>query len=258
MNAKPWTDHEIGFLQDHADWSGQRLADELGRTVRSIKGARHSLKNGTLGGQVKPRWTEDEDAVILDAHPSAPAKAVAKLLPGRSSNAVEVRRRDLGIGGQDVVRQRATDIAGRPLVAKTCTRCGLLLAGSWFRFNKATLKWASDCRACASKRVCEANRTERQERPDRGADRSRRLLQRMQQVTRERAERHGEPYTEADYETLADTSLTDFQKALRLKRSYSGVKNARRAAGLKSMPQGLGDPERDIWVIDNPNAQVAA
>jgi hypothetical protein len=79
----------------------------------------------------------------------------------------------------------------------------------------------------------------------------------LQEITRQQAERHGQPYTESDYEVLADKSLTDFQKALRLKRTYAGAVHARRAAGLKSKPEGLGDPERDVWVIDNPNVKEA-
>lgn len=262
MTRRPWTDDEIGFLQDHADWTGQQIADELGRTLRSVKGARHALKAGTLGALEKFPWTEAEDAVIADAGPAATARSIAALLPGRSQMAVQIRRRKLGTevtqkgGGQGQRRH----IGGRPLVAKTCTACGLLLAGSWFRsFKKqGVLAWSSRCRKCISEQVCEAQRRERASKPEVGASRSRQLLEKYQRITREGATRHGEPYVEADYEVLADVTLTDLEKALRLKRTYSAVKNARRAAGLKSKPDGLGDPERDVWVIDNPNLEALA
>jgi hypothetical protein len=69
----------------------------------------------------------------------------------------------------------------------------------------------------------------------------------------DRAENHCNPWTEDDYKTLADPDLTAFQKALVLKRTYTSVHSAVARMGFKSKV-GLGDPERDQWLIDNPNA----
>lgn len=260
MSGKQWTDDEIGFLQEHDDWSRQQLADELGRSVSAVKHARLRITQGALGAQVKSQWTEDEDAVLRDASPNATAKQLASLLPGRTWMAVRTRRSQLDVEVTPKGRgERPTDIATRPLVAKTCTKCGLLLAGSWFHFNKSQLSWSPDCRKCVSERNSEQVKKQWRDEPALMSARSKARIKTLQDITRQKAERHGQPYTESDYEVLADKSLTDFQKALRLQRTYSGVVNARRAAGLQSIPEGLGDPERDVWVIDNPNApQMAA
>lgn len=47
--------------------------------------------------------------------------------------------------------------------------------------------------------------------------------------------------------------MTALQKALILRRTYAATRTACRANGFKSHV-GLGDPERDQWIIDNPNA----
>lgn len=241
--SRPWTDEEIGFLQDHPDWTGRQLADELGRSISAIENARHKLRRGWMGNQT-PAWTEEEDQVLIGAPPNVSAESLAELLPSRGVPAIRKRRLQLGI---KVLGNRPTEIGARPLVAKTCKTCGLLLAGSWFASVKAmgVIRWHPDCKRCAS-----AKASERANRDYAAQDK---YAKRLQSVTVERAARAGEPYTEADYEILADQTLTDFQKALRLQRSWQATSSARRAAGFKSKPDGLGDPERDLWIIRNPN-----
>lgn len=248
MTRRPWTDDEIGFLQDHEDWPTRRVAEELQRTASAIENARHKLRNGWTGNQA-PAWTEDEDFVLISAPVSASAESLSDLLPGRGVPAIRKRRAQLGI---KVIGHRPTEVAHRPLVAKTCLKCGRLLAGSWFLAikRKGTISWSPNCRACAS----EAGTQRGRDNADGRRQSQARYEERLQSLTLERATRAGEPYTEADYEVLADRSLTDFQKALRLGRSWKATRSARSAAGLKSTPDGLGDPERDVWVIDNPNA----
>jgi len=46
--------------------------------------------------------------------------------------------------------------------------------------------------------------------------------------------------------------MTLLQKALTLHRTYGATANACSKGGHKSKV-GLGDPERDQWMIDNPN-----
>ena len=252
MSARPWTDDEIGFLQDHEDWSAPRVAEALGRTASAVENARHSLKVGRLGGMERSPWTDEEDALLIDAPSWVTAKALAESLPGRTVHAINHRRKALGVR---VLGERPHDIAGRPLVAKSCVACGLLLSGSWFLSHKRAgyIAWSPRCRACCSKAASDA-RSRRD--PDRNWDRDRE--ERLQRITAEGATRNGQPYTEADYQVLADFSLTDFQKAIQLKRTLRATGAARRGAGLKSKPDGLGDPERDVWVIDNPNLPMEA
>lgn len=264
MSRKPWTDEEIGFLQEHADWPVPSIAEELGRSRRSIDSARAKLKVGKLGRGIRAPWSPDEDSVLIEAGPWITSKQLAAVLPGRSHVAVKRRRVELGLevlaAGANVMPQST---AGRPLVAKTCTKCGLLLAGSWFRLTKGrgTREWAAACRKCNAER-CEKNREENPEYRERAKANTRKAnkawVDRAQQVTRQHATKNGEPYTELDHKVLADPDLTNLQKALRLGRTYSAVNTMCHNAGHTSRRDGLGDPERDVWVIDNPNAQAAA
>ena len=64
----------------------------------------------------------------------------------------------------------------------------------------------------------------------------------------------GQPYTDEDHKVLSDQDLTLLQKALRLGRSYAAVRSMCMRSGYRSHV-GLGDPERDQWKIDNPNAK---
>lgn len=253
MRGQTWTDEEIGFLQENQHLPRKRLAEEMGRTVGSIGGALHLLRHGRLGAEIRVPWTADEDAVLIES-PHVTAEALAESLPGRNANAINQRRFKLGATTMTIIGQRPFDVGPRPLIAKTCLRCDRILAGSWFTFDRKTNGWGTDCRACRVDRTAEW----REENPDRKRRDQAGYYAKAQAITAERATRKGEPYTEADCEVLADQSLTDLQKALRLKRSIAGVASAREARGFKSMPQGLGDPERDVWVIDNPNAQAAA
>lgn len=248
--SRPWTDEEIGYLVDHADTSKHLVAEELGRSVSAIENARHKLRNGWTGNQT-PAWTDDEDEILYLAGPTATAKSLVNSLPGRTAGAIRKRRVDLGI---KTLGRRPTEIGSRPLVAKSCLGCGLLLAGSWFHSVKkkgGLIAWHPYCRRCSSAKSVERQKENR----PRTNERIKRYEDRLQQASLRGADRAGEPYTEADYDVLADQSLTDFQKAIRLKRSWKAVGSARRAGGFKSKPDGLGDPERDVWVIHNPNLE---
>jgi len=71
-------------------------------------------------------------------------------------------------------------------------------------------------------------------------------------MTLEAAENHRKPWLESDMTTLSDPSLTLLEKALALKRTYLGTAQAAIKNGFKSK-YGAGDPEREQWLIDNPN-----
>lgn len=76
---------------------------------------------------------------------------------------------------------------------------------------------------------------------------------RLQALTLACASRHRQPWMESDFKVLANPDMTILQKALTLGRSYMAAQSACSANGFKSHV-GLGDPERDQWIIDNPNA----
>lgn len=71
-------------------------------------------------------------------------------------------------------------------------------------------------------------------------------------MTEPTAHRKGQPWLEVDHKILADPDYTLTEKALLLERTYAGVQRACSANGYRSHV-GKGDPERDQWIIDNPN-----
>jgi len=75
-----------------------------------------------------------------------------------------------------------------------------------------------------------------------------------QDLTIEKASSHREPWTEEDFRVLSDTSLTQVQRALLLRRSYGAVVHMAWKVGVKQEGRSLGDPLDGGWKIDAPNA----
>ena len=108
-----WTEAEDELIREHADrdfsWNGwEGLLP--GRTRSAIRQRRRKLG---LADEAKSRarreakpWTPEEDAVIL-AHPdkSQAWPGYAELLPGRSAQAIQVRRHRLDVKGAPQVRR---------------------------------------------------------------------------------------------------------------------------------------------------------
>jgi len=78
-------------------------------------------------------------------------------------------------------------------------------------------------------------------------------LQKLQALTIPGASQAGQPWIEADFAVLQDPDMTILQKARALHRTYNATSTACTRSGFKSLV-GLGDPERDQWLIDNPNS----
>lgn len=244
---KAWTDEELGFVQAHDDWSGRKLAEELGRTVLSVNKKRALIRSG-WSPQLEA-WHRSEDDFLL-ANPRMKAADVGAHL-GRTWQAVSTRRRALT---KDVVSKQRfggnlspTSIGARPLLAKTCPDCGLLLQAAWFGAKKGG--WGRNCSRCRAEGRGAQSSTGTEKYRRRKSETHRRY----QELTIPGASQKRQPWTEADFEVLRNPDMTVLQKALVLHRTYSGTTNACLRNGFMSKI-GLGDPERDQWMIDNPNA----
>lgn len=196
----------------------------------------------------QPNWTSLEDGVLLE-NPDAELLRLADLLPGRSLEAIKGRRRMLGL---KITHHRTLSPfcpSTRPLLAKTCSACGLLLPGSWFGLLR--LKGRKDVRKAQCKKCMVASLPPRK-RPKPKHEHA--WEKTMQAVTLPVAIRSGMPLTEKDYKTLQDDSMTNMEKAVKLRRTYFSVRNAVTRGGYKSKnPRALSDPRTERWLIDNPN-----
>lgn len=246
-----WTDEELGFLQDHEHWAARQVGEALGRRVDSIKHMRRKLRSGEA--RRKEPWTAEEDEFIL-ATTGLNAREVSERLPGRSKSSVDERRQILGkvhgvsFGG----RKKPTEIGTRPLVAKTCGDCGLLLDASWFQLNLSRRFWTRQCLRCRPKedRAKAAARQRARQAAGLASDCNRK----MQEFSLRYAVNKGQPYTEADHAVLADPDLTAIEKAIKLGRTYFSIKTMVSECGYTSAV-GRGDPSDAQWLIDAPNAQ---
>lgn len=245
---RPWTDEEHGFIADTMDWPRAEVAEHLGRTIVAVAGRRSLLLSGKLAGRkdFPQPWTRSEDFVILE-NPRMSLDDLSALL-GRKRSGVDARRKKLrraanpcASGWRDPLKPGA-----RPLLARTCPDCGLLLQAKWFSKNNVNVR-STFCNSCRGKR------SDRQSNTFSHRRRTRDLQLKYQAITIPTAVRHNQPWIEADYQVLADPDMSVLQKAIKLGRTYATTANRCSTMGFKSFV-GLGDPERDQWIIDNPNA----
>lgn len=242
-----WTDDELGYVEDTMDRPQREVAAHLNRPIHSVADMRGAIRGGwTRKLEV---WTEEEDAVIL-ANPNFRNEELSARLPGRTPTAVSRRRIKIQENKRDLHSYNPFAVGGRPLLAKTCRKCGRILPGMWFGFgvSHGIKCYSSHCRECSNKQT-----SEREKKKKRHLDkRARAYVEKAQAITIPLAEMKGQPWTEADHKILADPSLTLLAKALITRRTYSGAATTAHKSGYKSR-QPIGDPERDQWIIDNPN-----
>lgn len=195
-------------------------------------------------------WTDDEISVLRrTVHLTA--RDVAKQLSRSLSSVKTMRHRlskDEGIVYLQGAAYNPNNVGSRRLLAKTCLGCGLLLPAHWYtlRGSGGGLKrgWTDRCSRCFGR--------SKQPRPSTAGDGMSHSRKELQRITRERANRHGEPWIDADHLVLRDSTLTIFEKAIALGRSYEATTVACSANGYVSRV-GKGDPMHGVWQIDNPN-----
>lgn len=196
-------------------------------------------------------WSAAENEILRRFGGSATSTQLEKRLPGRTSKAIIHQRRKLGVKSPaHGCAFSPTAVGGRQLVAKTCTKCGLLLDGKLFRLVDRHRR-DSWCRFCRSA-------TEAKRNVGRTFTQDKKWARAAQVVTLENATRHGEPYTEDDFKVMADPTLTQVEKALALGRTYGTVSRMCSKNGYPSRGYTLGSASSSAWFIDNPNASRIA
>ncbi|MDO5535403.1 MAG: hypothetical protein Q4F65_12225 [Propionibacteriaceae bacterium] len=204
------------------------------------------------------QWTEDElDLLRVTRHMSA--SQVAELMPGRTAGGVKKARQQLqkrepwlNFGDYAIRNKDPHRIGRRPLVAKTCTKCGELRDGTAYYFDAKDRVWFSCCRYCHAadrKRLTSGKVTQGQRVAYQRKQRE------LNEMTLKNATRHGQEWTEKDAQVLSDPDLMDVEKALLLRRTYYATVTRRRDSGLVSKRiNHIGDPDACRWFIDAPNA----
>lgn len=240
--ASRFTDDDFGLIESSLRRPARDVAKEFGWRVRDVYDMRYKLKNGWVRTDPGP-WNDDELAII--ASPFLTIEQMESRLPGRTASAIRTQRFRSGLGDKSKVGLAKTSpfMPGRrPLLAKTCTKCGTLYGAAMF----GSAGRHSYCKLCASAGT--------QSRANRGKKDATRAYQKAAQALTERyAQKRGQEYTESDHVVLKDESKTVLEKALVLSRTYSGVGAAMQTHGYKAR-HITGDPKRDQWLIDNPNA----
>lgn len=247
----PWTDEEIGILSDNIDRTAAELHELIPtHSISSIYSKRQAIKHGWRPAYAP--WTANEDQILRDGR-MATALQLAENLPGRTIAAIRKRRDNLQLPLMAHPSEvDPTHIAQRPLIAKTCPKCGNLRPSGLFSYSSKQRRWTAECKHCVNNRTS-ANRSRR---PEYHAERSRRYVEQCQAITLPRATRSGQELTDKDHQVLADPSLTGLAKAILLNRTYHSVTTQAIRNGYRTH-RAIGDPERDIWIIDNPNAERA-
>lgn len=256
MNAgvdKAWTDEQIGVLTELIHRPARETAKAIDKSVTAVYNMRYRIKSGWEPLNATP-WRED-DLDFVRKTVGMPAREVAEALSLTTSTVNNMRhklRKTEGIRFSNFSRYDPFNVGQRRLLAKTCLGCGLLLDASWFYLIGSTKKaraWDPRCTRCRpksddSKRVRVTL--------GRQSDSSKRL----QELTLPNAKRKREPYLDADHVILRDSALTNFEKAIKLKRTYHAVCGQVHKHRYTSRV-GKGDPMKGVWQINNPN-EVAA
>lgn len=232
---RPATDEDFGVIQDTLDWPAAKVAEVLGCSTKYVYDLRARARRGEAS-KIN-LWTRAEDELLTDlTRDRASWSELMGSLPGRSRSSIKYRRQELNL------RPVRVGIGTRTLIAKTCPDCGRFRSSEWFTLHRG--RRGSFCREC---NVLRARRY-----PRNGAAESKRQYEAAaQELTLPHASKAGDEWTEADCAVLADHSLTDIEKALRLRRSFFAVQKKRVALGFQSSATRLSDLDLGEWSISS-------
>lgn len=239
---RPWTDEDMGYIASTLSDPASTVAERIGRSVRMVYNKRSHIKAGW--SRKYDSWTPLEDDMLLDLSSKLTASEIAERMPGRTVSSIFNRCHRLGAALGMGQSKNPFFISNRPLIAKTCNTCGLLLPSKWFGYSTKNRAWSSDCRNC-----CTTYARGRKYQTIKDAS----YATRAQALSLPNALNSGNPWVESDHRVLLDPTLTHLAKALKLNRTYNAIAGACQRNGYKSHV-GIGDPEQDQWLIDNPNA----
>ena len=253
-----WDDFEIGELEGLSNLSARQAGKVLGRSMQSVQHMRNKLRGGW--SPEKMLWADDEIDVVRRT-PDLTAQQVADKLGRGASGVARIRGMLSASEGIDFVnfgdKKSPFSIGGRRLLAKTCLGCGLLLDASWFgssgKSAKGNSRWRARCSKCIQRNTDGDKYDPRSGAQRDGGKSAAESYARLQRITRDKAVRNGYPWLESDHRILRDSTLTIFEKALTLGRTWGATATALQKNGYTSRV-GKGDPMKGVWHIDNPNA----
>ncbi len=255
VGIQRWTDEEMGLvLTPPLGWRMSRVADELGRSLQSVRRMRSRLLSGWAPTGRASR-IDDARLEFIRENPGMTAVNVAEQL-GTTAASVEhyrmlLRRaegQDFGRGPYDKNPHMVR--AGQLILAKTCVECGVLRGGAEFH-RRSVRKVTSVCRFCTA--------------TAHDSEKAAATHAALEAVVRDLAgsygvpyrSRGGESYTQDDMVILRDPELPISEKAARLGRTYTGTVQALALYGFS-----VSRPERPepggIWVIDRLCPDVSA
>lgn len=192
-------------------------------------------------------WTEADIAALVELQDTCSGPQLAEYL-GRSYGTVHTKihrlKKDGGLDREDKRGRKFVPFimpANSILVARTCTDCGKIRDARYFqRRGGGQPVHGGACRVCIREEERRTNRA---------------LLARniKQKITVDRATRSGYEYTQSEIEVVSDSTKSNLEVALELKRTYSGVSNMRGKLGIHTSPARVGDSH---WMIHFPAAMT--
>jgi hypothetical protein len=195
-------------------------------------------------------WIDSDDAALMELQSSCTLMQLAAYLD-RTYAAVQSRLKYLRNSGTMPPRlggSRLPDLIPRTaiLLAKTCPHCGKLRDAKYFTRHKRGY-FNTMCVVCLreKKRGQKPSRTYQERRKSR--------RQAMQEVTRVKASKWHQEYTNREMEVVLDDDKTAFQIAIELHRTYSGIQSMRSRVGFVSKKNDVRLPDSQ-WRIHFPEA----
>jgi hypothetical protein len=204
---------------------------------------------------LKRPWSEADDAALQELASTCTWDQVGAYL-GRSGHTCCERARRLRQRGERVTQKRKGSGSYSPfavpitaiLIAKTCPDCGYFKSAKQFcHNNNRGRSYDNLCRGCRAG-TWTAREVRRRQRDN---------LDLLNDVTAQSAHRHNKQYTQDEDRVLADESLSVFEAALRLGRTFNGVRARRQILGVVSRPGRPKIVDGSYWLIDFPAAMTA-
>lgn len=240
-----YSEEELSYISDRS-LTASEVASLTGIKRGTVSGIRQRIDKGSFSTS---DWLDSEvDYIVEKAGRMTTARIAAQL--GRPEQEVDIEverlRRNGVIGDRGLSNKNPAWVGHRPLIAKTCPSCGLLLGAEWFPWGGHG--WAHDCKKCKGDRKNAVSKERYAKEKTTGQQRSIEIGLAKQRYTADRAVNRFNRWTEADIAILADRSLSIFDKALKLGRTYYATQQKYVKEGLSTF-EPISDPEEGEWKI---------
>lgn len=248
--TNPWTDEEYGYIQDTMGEPIRVVAEALGRSYQAISKARTRVRRGVARVD-ETFWDASEIDYLRSSISTMTVVEIAKTLR-RPLGAVYKKSQSLGLDPGTWMSKSPAILNGRTLLARTCIKCGELQDAKLFPVAHKGMFTTprNKCRFCLSREAVERDRKKGRKNNYASSNEN---YKRNQALTLPTAVRNGFEYTDRDLEILSNPSMTLFEKAIRMQRTYAATCTAATLGGHESSGNKLENRDFMKWVIDNPN-----